>query len=80
MPSFWPIWRSAGEDLVGVLDGEVYHLRVRLEDRNKEGLLIDPGAVFNLVGERWVEGMTHQARRNGKRVILLVSPPSRLQV
>ena len=45
-------WWSAEES--------VYHATTRLND-GRHGLLVDPGAWSNLVGEQWITDMTHKA-------------------
>ena len=42
----------------------MYHMSTRLTD-GRHGLLIDPGAWSNLVGERWVTEVAYKAQSNG---------------
>jgi hypothetical protein len=45
--------------------GESYHAVARLKS-NKPALLIDPGSVHNLCGDRWAKEVATHAKRNGK--------------
>ena len=51
MFSWWPVENS-------------YHSTTRLED-GRHGLLVDPGAWSNLVGEQWVVDMAKKALKSG---------------
>ena len=55
---WWPV-QSADE--------QIFHARTRLGE-NREGLLIDVGAIGNLVGEEWVMRQSQLAQSNGLAV------------
>ena len=45
----------------------MYHMSTR-PTNGRHGLLIDPGAWSNLVGERWVTEVAYKAQSNGYKL------------
>ena len=80
----WWVPQSLNSDVVQV-DGEAgssssgqaavaYHAQTRRKGKEREGLLVDPGAKDNLTGRSWVNRMMEIARKHGKEQILEERP------
>ena len=61
---WWPAGPSSTEEESAA---QYFHARTRLGD-NREGLLVDVGAIGNLVGSEWVERQTRLAANHGLSV------------
>ena len=63
----YPVWETVNDrslnQIIESANG-VYHLRARLND-GREALLIDPGAVSNLAGDRWIKRVGKLAQDKG---------------
>ena len=68
---FWPVWSyDYHDDNNDHADLAVqYHVKTRLSSGNREGLLIDPGALLNLCGDKWASRQQAIAAQHGRHVV-----------
>lgn len=63
--NFWPVFQASRNIDAANLEVQ-YHMRSRLTTRGREGLLVDPGAIMNLCGEKWLMRQTELAKATGR--------------
>ena len=65
----YPVWIGDRSLEAANLDAQ-YHLRSRLSTKGREGLLVDPGAILNLCGDKWMKRQAAIAKRTGRNIEL----------
>ena len=68
MHKLYPVWSYASRSIEAANLEVQYHVRSRLASRHREGLLIDPGAIMNLCGGRWMKRQNEIAKLTGRAV------------